>query len=261
MAAQDQTDHKITSLPGFADDISFDQYAGQLTLPSNGQRMFYWLVEAEENPSTAPLVLWLNGGPGCSSLIGFFTELGPFVVNSDLSLKRNPYAWNRKVNMVFLESPAGVGFSQPVLNATDYNDDVTTARTYEFLQQFFAKYAKYTNRDFYITGESYAGMYLPWLANKLVSTPLTSVTFKGFALGNGYTDETIDGNSYVDYLYTHALLSLSDYSAINTACPGAGIAECQVTDDCPAKCKTAMSSVLDRVNMTAMNDRRVAPAQ
>ncbi|OQR86764.1 serine protease family S10, partial [Achlya hypogyna] len=246
--------HLITDLPGLNASLPFKQYAGQLPLPSTGQQMFYWHVEAEENPSTAPLVLWLNGGPGCSSLIGFFTELGPFAVNSDLTLKRNPYAWNRKVNMVFLESPAGVGFSAPLLNATEYNDDVTTDRAYEFLQQFYETYPAYKGRDLFITGESYAGMYLPWLAAKLVATPLPAATFKGFALGNGYTDEIIDGNSYIDYLYTHALLSLEDYRAVGAACPANEIAACQVGKNCSAACESTMTEALARVNMSAMNE-------
>ncbi|KAF0758026.1 hypothetical protein AaE_004069, partial [Aphanomyces astaci] len=127
--ANSSSSHQITSLPGYNDakPINFDQYAGHIPLPSNGQKMFYWLVESESNPSTDPLVLWLNGGPGCSSLTGFFAELGPFVVQSDLSVKRNPYAWNRKANVMFLESPAGVGFSQSV-NGTEYNDDFTADR-------------------------------------------------------------------------------------------------------------------------------------
>ncbi|RHZ32374.1 hypothetical protein DYB37_012652 [Aphanomyces astaci] len=187
--------HKITSLPGYNDakPINFDQYAGHIPLPSNGQNMFYWLPESESNPSTDPLVLWLNGGPGCSSLNGFFTELGPFVVQSDLSVKRNPYAWNRKANMVFLDSPAGVGFSQPLLNASEYTDDVTAARSREFLKQFLELYPQYKNRDFYITGESYAGMYIPFLVHNLVTDPVENLHLTGFAIGNAYTDQKLDG--------------------------------------------------------------------
>ncbi|RHY82637.1 hypothetical protein DYB28_001376 [Aphanomyces astaci] len=187
--------HKVKSLPHYNDakPINFDQYAGHIPLPSNGQKMFYWLVESESNPSTDPLVLWLNGGPGCSSLNGFFVELGPFVVQSDLSVKRNPYAWNRKANMVFLDSPAGVGFSQPLLNASEYTDDVTTARSYEFLEQFLELYPQYKNRDFYITGESYAGMYIPFLVHKLVTDPVENLHLTGFAIGNPSTDQKLDG--------------------------------------------------------------------
>ncbi|RHZ24317.1 hypothetical protein DYB37_010120, partial [Aphanomyces astaci] len=105
-------DHQIHDLPGYNDStpIDFKHYAGRLPLPSSGQELFYWLVESQDDPATDPIVLWLNGGPGCSSLGGFFTELGPFVVQSDLTVKRNKYAWNRHANMVFLEAPAGVGF-------------------------------------------------------------------------------------------------------------------------------------------------------
>ncbi|RHY87169.1 hypothetical protein DYB35_010607 [Aphanomyces astaci] len=195
VAATTASSHKVSSLPNYNDakPINFDQYAGHIPLPSNGQNMFYWLVESESNPSTDPLVLWLNGGPGCSSLGGLFTELGPFVVQSDLSVKRNPYAWNRKANMVFLESPAGVGFSQPVLNDTDYNDNFTTDRAYEFLEQFLELYPRYKNREFYITGESYAGIYIPFLVHKLVASPIANLSLTGFAIGNPFTDNIIDG--------------------------------------------------------------------
>ncbi|RHY29251.1 hypothetical protein DYB32_005302 [Aphanomyces invadans] len=221
-----QDAHKIKDLPGYNDDtpLDFDQYAGRMALPSNGQEMFYWYVESQHSPSTDPLVLWLNGGPGCSSLGGFFTELGPFVVASDLSVKRNKYAWNRKTNMVFLESPAGVGFSRPFLNASQYNDAFTTARAREFLEQFLAAYPSLHGRDFYITGESYGGMYIPFLVDNLVDTPVPGLNLKGFAIGNPYTDEAIDNAAYMDYYYTHGMISLEDYTAIQASCNKSGLA-------------------------------------
>ncbi|CAK4589882.1 unnamed protein product [Aphanomyces euteiches] len=220
-ASQDVlADHRITSLPNYNDEkpINFNQYAGHLVLPSTNQKMFYWLVESETNPELDPLVLWLNGGPGCSSIGGFFTELGPYVVESDLSVKRNPYAWNRKANMLFLESPAGVGFSSPLLNESDYNDPTTADRAYEFLKLFFKSFPTYQDRHFYITGESYAGQYIPYLVHKLIKTPLDGVTLVGMAIGNPVTDDTIDGNAYMDYYYSHGMISLEQYDDMTSKC-------------------------------------------
>ncbi|ETV91954.1 hypothetical protein H310_13603 [Aphanomyces invadans] len=252
----DSTLHKITSLPGYNDPkpINFDQYAGLIALPSNGQKMFYWLVESESSPSTDPLVLWLNGGPGCSSLGGFFTELGPFVVQSDMTVKRNPYAWNRKANMVFLDSPAGVGFSQPVLNASDYHDDVTAARSREFLEQFLALYPQYTNRDFYITGESYAGMYIPFLVHQLVTEPVAGLHLTGFAIGNPYTDQKIDGKAYMDYYYTHGLISIETYRAVERDCKPTEWWLCQFNHPgCSSQCAATYDEAVASVDLEDLN--------
>ncbi|KAF0700888.1 Aste57867_8608 [Aphanomyces stellatus] len=251
--------HKVTSLPHYNDRkaINFDQYAGHIALPSNGQKMFYWLVESETNPATDPLVLWLNGGPGCSSLGGFFTELGPFVVDSDLSVKRNPYAWNRKANMVFLDSPAGVGFSTPRLNATEYNDDTTTDRAYEFLAQFLALYPAYQHREFYITGESYAGVYIPYLVHKLVTQPMANLTLTGFAIGNPFTDSRVDASAYLEYFYSHGLVSIETYKAARRDCGPDGVGNClygigPCSDACVSTFLQAISAA-DWLDSSALN--------
>ncbi|OQR93235.1 serine protease family S10 [Achlya hypogyna] len=236
--------HQVHEMPNYRDKlpIDFHHYAGHIDLPSNGQKMFYWHVEAFESPESAPLVLWLNGGPGCSSLGGFFTEIGPFVVQRGLSVKRNPYTWARKANLIFLESPAGVGFSAPVLNATDYTDDFTTARAYEFLEQFLKGYPHLRGRPFYITGESYAGVYIPYLVEKLVLEPLDGINLQGYAIGNPFTDNKIDGNAYMDYYYTHALISMESYNAIVDACADE-LSNCMFsTANCSDACQAAVAS-------------------
>ncbi|KAL2535977.1 Serine carboxypeptidase-like 40 [Forsythia ovata] len=152
---------KIDNLPGQPDNVDFDQYAGYITVdPQAGRALFYYFVESPANSSTNPLVLWLNGGPGCSSLgYGAMEELGPFRVNSDgRTLFRNNYAWNKVANVIFLESPAGVGFSYSNTSADyDQTGDTSTANdAYNFLVNWLERFPQYKTRDFYITGESYA---------------------------------------------------------------------------------------------------------
>ncbi|CAN8010494.1 unnamed protein product, partial [Ixodes pacificus] len=86
---------EVWQLPGLANQTSFSQYSGYLR--AGGSRLLhYWYVESERSPETDPVVLWMNGGPGCSSLLGLMTELGPFHMASDgLNLTMNPYSWNK----------------------------------------------------------------------------------------------------------------------------------------------------------------------
>lgn len=154
---------KVTQLPGVPAPPSFDMYAGYVTVDATaGRNLFYWLVEAQTAPHTAPLVLWMNGGPGCSSLFGFLTEHGPYRVNDDgKTLSANAYSWNRAANMLYLEAPAGVGFSYALDGNYTTGDDDVAANNYRFLLGFFEQYPEYQGRPFYIAGESYAGHYVP----------------------------------------------------------------------------------------------------
>ncbi|CCI43641.1 unnamed protein product [Albugo candida] len=233
-------EHQIINLPNSIDPIQFKQFAGHIQLEEN-EKLFYWYTESQNDPANDPIVLWLNGGPGCSSLGGFFTENGPFVVQNDATVRLNPYSWNRKVNLLWLESPVGVGFSFPLQNASYYTDDIVAAKTYEFLAKFFTRYSELQERDFYITGESYAGIYIPFLVNLLVQKPLSIVKLKGFAVGNPYTDENIDNNAMVDYYHSHALVSPENYEQMIKLC-GSDIGRCFVTpESCSnAKCREAV---------------------
>ncbi|KAK7840482.1 serine carboxypeptidase-like 42 [Quercus suber] len=103
----------VVKLPG-QPKVEFRQYAGYVDVDVKaGRSLFYHFVEAESQPDKKPLALWLNGGPGCSSIGGgAFTELGPFYPRGDgRSLRKNSMSWSRASNLLFVESPAGVGWS------------------------------------------------------------------------------------------------------------------------------------------------------
>jgi len=190
-AAADQ----VTSLPGLLYDVPFNQFSGYINLPGTKKQIHYWFVEAEVNPESAPVVFWTNGGPGCSGLIGFLTEQGPFRPDVDGVLQENPYAWNKVANMVFLEQPVGVGFSYSD-NEDDYKigDDQAAQDNLATVRGFLAKFPHLKSVPLYITSESYGGHYMPTLAvaiinfNDALTNSEDRINFRGFAVGNPYTD-------------------------------------------------------------------------
>jgi len=180
---------EIKSLPGWSGPLPTKQYSGYLSLQS-GSHLHYWMVESETDPATAPTFLWLNGGPGCSSLDGFFYEMGPFTINSDNTLSQRPVRWNQVANVIYIESPVGVGFSYSSTNNYACSDDRSAQENMEALNVFFnLKFPELKQNKLYITGESYAGIYVPTLAEAILNgvkdgtwqgAPLT-----GIAVGNG----------------------------------------------------------------------------
>lgn len=88
--------------------------------PNNNKQLFYWLFESRNDPATDPLILWLSGGPGCSSLMALFVENGPYkivervdgegVADSSRLLRLNPHSWNSNATVIYLEQPAGTGY-------------------------------------------------------------------------------------------------------------------------------------------------------
>lgn len=212
---------KVT-LPDQPRVVDFEQYGNYITVDEKHQRkLFYYFVESTTDPASKPLVLWLNGGPGCSSIgQGAFTEHGPFKPTAmGLGLVENPYSWNRVANMLYLDSPRGVGFSYSA-NSSDYylvNDEMTARDNMMFLLGWFSKFPKYQNSEFFITGESYAGHYAPQLAQLILQTQ-PNIKLKGIMIGNPLLDFDTDFNSRAEYLWSHGLISDSTYSRFTKAC-------------------------------------------
>ncbi|KAI8554442.1 hypothetical protein RHMOL_Rhmol05G0099200 [Rhododendron molle] len=166
-------------------------------------------------------------GPGCSSLgMGAMVEIGPFGVNPDgKSLYSRRHAWNRVANVLFLESPAGVGFSYSN-TSSDYStsgDKRTAIDTYNFLINWFKRFPHYKASDFYIAGESYAGFYIPELADIIINRSreadsTSKIQLKGITIGNGIMNDPTDEKGSIDYLWNHALISDETYRGLLDHC-------------------------------------------
>ncbi|XWS63300.1 hypothetical protein CRYUN_Cryun06bG0083500 [Craigia yunnanensis] len=218
---------RVIKLPG-QPPVDFKQYAGYVTVnESHGRALFYWFFEATSKPEKKPLLLWLNGGPGCSSIgYGETEELGPFFTQKDAStLKLNTHRWNKAANLLFVESPVGVGFSytNTSRDIKELGDTITAKDSYTFLVNWFKRFPQFKSHDFYIAGESYAGHYVPQLAdvifdsNKHVSKS-DYINLKGFMIGNALLDDETDQTGMVDYAWDHAVISDRVYNHVKIKC-------------------------------------------
>jgi cathepsin A (carboxypeptidase C) len=132
------------------------------------------------------VVLWLNGGPGCSSLMGLFMELGPSSVQKDGKVKFNDFSWNAHASVIFIDQPVNVGYSYSggsVSNTVAAGKDI-----YALLTLFFKQFPEYSHQDFHISGESYAGHYIPVFASEILSHKKRNINLKSVLIGNGLTD-------------------------------------------------------------------------
>ncbi|XP_068645711.1 serine carboxypeptidase-like 35 [Aristolochia californica] len=217
----------VRDLPG-QPAVTFRHYAGYVKLrPEDEKALFYWFFEAEKGVEEKPLVLWLNGGPGCSSIAyGAAQELGPFLVRKNQTkLELNKFSWNKVANLLFLEAPVGVGFSytNKTEDLSKLGDRVTAEDSYAFLLKWFERFPSFKSHDFYIAGESYAGHYVPQLSeliyerNKQASND-SHINFKGFMIGNAVINDGTDQIGMIEYAWSHAIISDELYHHINREC-------------------------------------------
>lgn len=208
---------KVHSLPGLDFLLNFQHYSGYLE-SIDGTYVFYWLFESKSNVAKDPLLVWLNGGPGASSLMGALTENGPLRMNDDGEhIETNEYAWNANATMLYLESPASVGFSYNINGTVKAGDNYTAEVNYAALADFYKKYPRYRLNDLYITGESYGGIYVPTFS-ALVNRRKLVKNFKGFVIGNGLLDWTLNENSFYPFANYHGYIDEYDWSNLMKEC-------------------------------------------
>ncbi|OAT03426.1 carboxypeptidase 4 [Blastomyces gilchristii SLH14081] len=152
-------------------DVPFDigeAYAGLLPIssdPQESRKLYFWFMPSSDPLAVDEVTIWLNGGPGCSSLEGLFQENGPFIHQyGTFAPVRNMWSWTNLTNMIWVEQPVGTGFTQGSPNIT--NQEELAAQFLDFFKNFLDIFGLH-RKKIYLTGESYAGKYIPYIADAM----------------------------------------------------------------------------------------------
>ena len=287
-------EHLIASLPGFEGALPVRHFSGLEHVASadgfeDSVQIHYWLAESARNASEDPLIVWFQGGPGGSSLNGAFTEMGPLSLDgrslATAAFNRtgvptplpNPFAWNAFASFVSVEVPAGVGFSfcdgatrAARKRCATWHDAKNNAYIFAWLQRFYARYPAMRARPLFIAGESYAGIVITLLAERIVASnanastaPGQRVNLGGVLHGNGAVghhcggpfnwpdgmntnDLPDDARHHVDFFFRAGLFSQERYDDAQRRCDDM----CAPSADCQA----ALREVWREVGMVDHKD-------
>lgn len=173
----DTTQLKVDPRPGAKN------FAGYIDVSEGKNSLFYWTFESRNDPATDPVVLFLNGGPGCSSLKGAMFVIGPGIVQANMTFKENPYSMNNNATIIYLDEPAGTGGSTVGKEVSTMNE--LSSDVIEFLNKYFEAFPRFKNLPFHITGISDAGHFVAAIAAKIVDKQETNIQLKSISIGNG----------------------------------------------------------------------------
>lgn len=189
--------------------MGFKSYAGFFTINEKyNSNLYFWYFPPFSKDPNAPVILWLQGGPGGSSLFGLFMENGPLIA-TEQGFEIRKYHWALKYHVIFIDNPVGTGFSfTKDENGYCKDERCVGVGLYNAMNQFFTLFPMLRSNDFYISGESYAGKYIPSLAMQIHrrnAMKQEKINLKGLAMGNAYCDP-INQMDYGNYLYQHGFL-------------------------------------------------------
>ncbi|KAJ2230130.1 Cell death protease [Coemansia sp. RSA 485] len=211
LALPSQKDLEVSQLPfqDAAEFASLRQYAGQLPILSEKDVMFFWLINNATNTENQDkLVIWLNGGPGCTSLDGVFMENGPYKFDGPNRLEFRDHSLSQQFDVLYIDQPFGTGFSVSSMKNYAHTFKEATKYLMEFLDKFYQVFPEYRERKLYLAGESEAGTYIPYLADSILKMPEDErYKLGGLMLGNGWIDPYTMYMSYVDILRENKLLT------------------------------------------------------
>lgn len=210
-------DFLIKDLPLISDNPVFDayqeQYAGFLSINGSlDSGLFFWFIPKPgfENDTSIPVTLWLNGGPGFSSIFGLFVENGPFRIDGragGYNITLNEYAWTNVSHMLYIDNPIGVGYSYAANRSVlGHNEHTIAYDLYQGLLDFFSIFPTYKSNPFVISGESYAGKYIPTLSTFILNQENNEINLKKVLMGDPWVNPMEQNFGYVEYYYTLGLV-------------------------------------------------------
>lgn len=215
--------HGDSESPISSEDLG--QHAGYFPLKgTHAARMFYMFFESRGDKTSDPVVLWMSGGPGCSSELALFYENGPFQITNNLTLVWNEHGWDKASNLIFIDQPVGTGFSYS-RDPRDYRHDENgvSEDVYNFLQAFYEAHPELQENELYITGESYAGHYVPAVTSRIHQANKARkglpLNLKGFAIGNGLTNPEIQYRAHADYALEMGLIGEKSHDTLSKLYP------------------------------------------
>jgi len=217
------TNDQVVAIPSYLKDkvssgsytLKVNSYAGYINVDQEKENyLYYWFFESKTargaDVSGIPLVIWLNGGPGASSLAGLFLENGPFLLKNtgtdQAEIAENENGWNQKVHLMYWDQPVGTGFSHTGTKSYAKSEEELSEQFFKALQGFFTLHQNYRACDLYITGESYGGKYIPNIAkiikDKNQSLPDNEkINLKGVAIGDGWMYPQLQTQLQIEFGY------------------------------------------------------------
>ncbi|KAM3283303.1 serine carboxypeptidase-like 10 [Capsicum chacoense] len=219
----------VEFLPGFDGPLPFHLETGYIGVGESKEvQLFYYFVKSESDPRKDPIMIWLTGGPGCSSIFGLLYEIGPLAFaqktfNGSLPiLVSTPYSWTKFASIIFLDQPLNTGFS--ITSTSKCTDDLQASNyVYEFLLKWFDDHTEFISNPFYVSGDSYSGIIIPVIVqlisdgNEAANKQLINI--KGYTLGNPATFPE-EKNYQIPFSHGMGLIPDELYESLKENCKG-----------------------------------------
>ncbi|CAJ2655757.1 unnamed protein product [Trifolium pratense] len=222
---------KVEVLPGFEGPLPFQLETGYVGLgeTDDDMQVFYYFVKSENNPKKDPLMLWLTGGPGCSSFSGLVSQIGPFEFEnkeydgSVPSLVSRPQSWTKLCNIIFVDLPLGTGFSYAKNLTAHRSDWKLVHHAHQFLRKWLIDHPEFLSNEFYFGGDSYSGIPVPAIVQEISNGNEKGlqpfINLQGYLLGNPVTTNRED-NDQIQYAHGMGLISDELYASLQKNCKG-----------------------------------------